>query len=91
MTLEISDESKKKYGRGSLLPLRNDFVFKRVFGIESHKRVLVCSLNAILNDKPKIKSIEIDRFYRMCIPLSNLVAHRCLLKLKVTFYPGVHF
>ncbi|MDR1391043.1 MAG: Rpn family recombination-promoting nuclease/putative transposase, partial [Holosporales bacterium] len=37
-----------------------DFVFKRVFGAESHKRVLVCLLNAILKGNPHIKSVELD-------------------------------
>ena len=44
-----------------LMSLKTDIVFKRVFGIESHKRVLVCLLNAILNGKPYIKSVEFDR------------------------------
>ncbi len=44
-----------------LMSLKTDIVFKRVFGLESHKRVLVCLLNAILNGKPYIKSVEFDR------------------------------
>ena len=57
--------SKKKSDTGvkseGLMSLKTDIVFKRVFGIESHKRVLVCLLNAILNGKPYIKSVEFDR------------------------------
>jgi predicted transposase/invertase (TIGR01784 family) len=43
-----------------LLKTSYDFVFKRVFGAESHKRVLVCLLNAILKGNPQIDSIELD-------------------------------
>lgn len=50
---------KEKSGTGAksegLMSLKTDIVFKRIFGIESHKRVLVCLLNAILNGKPYIK------------------------------------
>ncbi|GHS91052.1 transposase [Alphaproteobacteria bacterium] len=44
----------------TLLKPSTDFVFKRVFGAESHKRVLVCLLNAILKGKPQIASIELE-------------------------------
>ena len=44
-----------------LLPLKTDIVFKRVFGLASHKRVLTCLLNAILNGHPHIESIELDK------------------------------
>ncbi|MDR0677420.1 MAG: Rpn family recombination-promoting nuclease/putative transposase, partial [Holosporaceae bacterium] len=37
-----------------------DFVFKRIFGAESHKRVLVCLLNSILKDNPRIATVELD-------------------------------
>lgn len=53
-----SDTGTKSKG---LMSLKTDIVFKRVFGLESHKRVLVCLLNAILNGKPYIKSVEFDR------------------------------
>lgn len=43
-----------------LLPVKNDYVFSRLFGAKSHKRVLVCLLNSILNGKPHIKSITLD-------------------------------
>ena len=56
---------REKSGTGAksegLMSLKTDIVFKRIFGIESHKRVLVCLLNAILNGKPYIKSVEFDR------------------------------
>jgi predicted transposase/invertase (TIGR01784 family) len=35
-------------------------VFKRVFGVESHKRVLVCLLNSILKGRPQIETIELE-------------------------------
>lgn len=53
--------SDDKGNEHDLLPLKNDYVFKRVFGVESHKRVLVCLLNSILNGRPQIKSIEFDK------------------------------
>jgi predicted transposase/invertase (TIGR01784 family) len=43
-----------------LLKTSYDFVFKRVFGVESHKRVLVCLLNSILRGNPQVDSIELD-------------------------------
>lgn len=43
-----------------LLPVKNDYVFSRLFGAKSHRRVLVCLLNSILNGKPRIKSITLD-------------------------------
>lgn len=50
-----------------LLPVKNDYVFAKLFGSESHKRVLVCLLNAILNGQPHIKSIALDPTeYKKC-------------------------
>lgn len=43
-----------------LLPPLNDYVFVSLFGKKSHERVLVCSLNAILNSKPHIKSVKLE-------------------------------
>ena len=43
-----------------LLPVKNDYVFARLFGAKSHKRVLVCLLNSILNGKPHINDITLD-------------------------------
>lgn len=59
--VEKKEESRVSEKKVDLLPLKSDSVFKRVFGAESHKRVLICLLNAILNGKPKIESIEFDR------------------------------
>jgi predicted transposase/invertase (TIGR01784 family) len=47
-------------GTGSgLLKPSSDFVFANLFGVEKHKRALVCLLNAILKGKPPIKSITL--------------------------------
>ena len=43
-----------------LLPVKNDYVFSRLFGAKSHKRVLICLLNSILNGKPRINDITLD-------------------------------
>jgi predicted transposase/invertase (TIGR01784 family) len=43
-----------------LIKPSQDFVFKRIFGAESHKRVLVCLLNSILKDNPRIATVELD-------------------------------
>lgn len=52
-----------------LLPVKNDYVFAKLFGSESHKRVLVCLLNAILNGKPHIKDVTLDPTeYKKCSP-----------------------
>ena len=42
-----------------LLDIKNDFVFKQVFGIEKNKNVLMSFLNAILRGKPKIIDLEL--------------------------------
>jgi len=44
----------------ALLTPTSDFVFKRIFGVESHKRVLVCLLNSILNNDPRIDSVSLE-------------------------------
>jgi predicted transposase/invertase (TIGR01784 family) len=44
---------------GGLLKPSSDFVFANLFGVEKHKRVLVCLLNAILDGKPPIKSVTL--------------------------------
>jgi predicted transposase/invertase (TIGR01784 family) len=35
-------------------------VFKRIFGVESHRRVLVCLLNSVLNNSPRIDSVSLE-------------------------------
>ena len=47
-----------------LLDIKNDFVFKQVFGIEKNKNVLMSFLNAILRGKPKIVDIELEGLYK---------------------------
>ncbi|MDR0723912.1 MAG: Rpn family recombination-promoting nuclease/putative transposase, partial [Endomicrobium sp.] len=42
-----------------LLNPSSDYVFKNLFGVDKHKRVLVCLLNAILKGKPMISSITL--------------------------------
>jgi predicted transposase/invertase (TIGR01784 family) len=42
-----------------LLKPSSDFVFANLFGVEKHKRALVCLLNAILKGKPHIESITL--------------------------------
>jgi predicted transposase/invertase (TIGR01784 family) len=44
---------------GGLLKPSSDFVFANLFGVEKHKKALVCLLNAILKGKPIIKSITL--------------------------------
>lgn len=51
---------KDNQSKVDLLPPKNDYVFARLFGAESHKRVLVCLLNAILNGHPYIKDVTLD-------------------------------
>ncbi|MCR5225510.1 MAG: Rpn family recombination-promoting nuclease/putative transposase [Alphaproteobacteria bacterium] len=52
--------SETRHEKIDLLPVKNDYVFARLFGRRSHERVLVCLLNAILNGKPHIKDISLD-------------------------------
>jgi predicted transposase/invertase (TIGR01784 family) len=43
-----------------LISPTSDIVFKRIFGVESHKRVLVCLLNSILTNDPRIESVSLE-------------------------------
>jgi predicted transposase/invertase (TIGR01784 family) len=43
-----------------LLEVTQDFLFKKIFGSKSRRRVLACLLNSILRDNPRIESLEID-------------------------------
>jgi predicted transposase/invertase (TIGR01784 family) len=45
---------------GELLRVSSDFVFKRLFGSESHRLVLKCLLNSILRGDPAIEDVELD-------------------------------
>ena len=61
MSRKTIDECKKPLNKNvDLLPVKNDFIFANLFGARSHKRVLVCLLNAILNGKPHINDITLD-------------------------------
>ena len=57
---ELAKKKVESLESKELLKTSYDFVFKRVFGAESHKRVLVCLLNAILRGNPQVDSIELD-------------------------------
>ena len=61
MSRKTTDECKKPLNKNvDLLPVKNDYVFANLFGARSHKRVLVCLLNAILNGKHHINDITLD-------------------------------
>ncbi|MDR1494641.1 MAG: Rpn family recombination-promoting nuclease/putative transposase [Rickettsiales bacterium] len=51
--MESEKESKK------LLSVTADFVFKHIFGLGEHKRILVSLLNSILRGEPEIESLEL--------------------------------
>ena len=42
-----------------LLDIQNDYVFKNVFGVDENKNVLISFLNAILQERPHIESVEL--------------------------------
>ena len=42
-----------------LLDIKSDYIFKQVFCVEKNKDLLISLLNAILQGKPEIKSIEL--------------------------------
>ncbi|MDR1425443.1 MAG: Rpn family recombination-promoting nuclease/putative transposase [Rickettsiales bacterium] len=50
----FSEEGKR---RVELLSPSLDFAFKRLFGVESKKRMLICLLNSILKGDPEIRDI----------------------------------
>ena len=43
-----------------LLPVKNDYVFSRLFGAKNHEHILISLLNSILNGRPHIKSIKLE-------------------------------
>ena len=43
----------------TLLDPKIDFVFKKIFGAENNKRVLIDFLNAVINDKDPIVEVEL--------------------------------
>ena len=50
----------KSKGRSmQLLDIKSDYIFKQVFRIEKNKDLLISLLNAILQGKPEIKTIEL--------------------------------
>ena len=57
-------KSTTELAANDLLPVKNDYVFARLFGRRDHERILVRLLNAILNGKPWIKS-PYSRSYRI--------------------------
>lgn len=44
---------------GGKLPVSYDFVFKQIFGVEKHKKVLLFFLNSLFKGKPHIKNLMI--------------------------------
>lgn len=56
----VTDTKQTSAKKVDLLPVKNDYVFSRLFGAKSHKRVLTCLLNAILNGKPHINDVTLD-------------------------------
>jgi predicted transposase/invertase (TIGR01784 family) len=60
MTRDNSINLTPEERRSKLLSPSLDFAFKRLFGVESKKKILLCLLNSILRDNPKIEDIELD-------------------------------
>ena len=58
--ISVTEAKRSSVKKVDLLPVKNDYVFSRLFGAKSHKRVLTCLLNAILNGKPHINDITLD-------------------------------
>lgn len=66
-----------------LLDIKNDFVFKQVFGAENNKNVLISFLNAILHGKPKIVDVQIQNNESPKL-VKNGVGVRFDIKAKIT-------
>lgn len=43
----------------TLLDIQSDYIFKRVFGIEKNKELLISLINSILKGNPQVTDIEI--------------------------------
>ena len=66
-----------------LLDIKNDFVFKQVFGAEKNKNVLISFLNAVLHGEPKIVDVQIQNNESPKL-VKNGLGVRFDIKAKVT-------
>ena len=57
MTMQNELQNKQA---NELLPVKNDYVFSLLFGAKNHEHLLISLLNAVLNGKPRIKSVKLE-------------------------------
>ena len=43
----------------TLLDIQSDYIFKRVFGVEKNKKLLISLINSILKGNPTVTDLEI--------------------------------
>lgn len=70
-------KTNQKLGKTKILPLSNDYVFKRIFGKGGNERILKSLLEAII--RIKIKSIEVQNPE---IPKENINDKLSILDIK---------
>ena len=68
----------------NLLDIQSDYIFKRVFGIEKNKELLISLINSILKGNPQVTDIEIRNSEISKIFKNNLTIH---LDIKAEIKP----
>ncbi|MBR1734586.1 MAG: Rpn family recombination-promoting nuclease/putative transposase [Alphaproteobacteria bacterium] len=68
----------------TLLDIQSDYIFKRVFGIEKNKELLISLINSILKGNPQVTDIEIRNSEISKIFKNNLTIH---LDIKAEINP----
>ena len=68
----------------TLLDIQSDYVFKRVFGIEKNKELLISLINSILKGNPQVTNLEIRNTEISRIFRNNLTIH---LDIKAEINP----
>ena len=68
----------------TLLDIQSDYIFKRVFGIEKNKELLISLINSILKGNPQVTDLEIRNTEISKIFKNNLTIH---LDIKAEINP----
>ena len=68
----------------TLLDIQSDYIFKRVFGIEKNKELLISLINSILKGNPQVTNLEIRNTEISKIFKNNLTIH---LDIKAEINP----
>ena len=68
----------------TLLDIQSDYIFKRVFGVEKNKKLLISLINSILKGNPTVTDLEIRNTEISKIIKNNLTIY---LDIKAEINP----